>query len=346
MIATCCRAATQNLQLAISVGPDFRRFVPALWALPVWFSWEPLLPYFTAVLLLAVGLGIAIKKAPPHANWLDKIILCGPVFIAMPMAVFGTEHFLAPVAVGRSIPGWIPAHTFWVYFVGTCLILGALSIVFQKYAWLSAGLFGIMLLWFEVLMEIPRAVAAPQNRLLVVLAFRDFSFSWGALSFAATHTNEWRTKGTHWLITLARVLFGATILFFAVQYLLHPELLPGVPLRQLTPNFVPGHLLWGYLTSVVYALAGVCLLINKKVRLAATWTGLFVLFAVIVFCVPFMVQHGSNIAAGLNVPVDTLLLSGATLCLAGSQREKSSSPNKSTSTGLVDQLGQMDSRHA
>jgi len=38
-----------------------------------------------------------------------------------------------------------------------------------------------------------------------------------------------------------------------------------------------------------------------------------------VFCVPIMVQHGSNIGSGLNVLVDTLLLSGAMLCLAGSQ---------------------------
>ncbi len=58
-----------------------------------------------------------------------------------------------------------------------------------------------------------------------------------------------------------------------------------------------------------------------KARLKATWIGLFVLFAVIVFCVPFMVQHGSDIGAGLNVPVDTLLFSGVTLCLARSQPE-------------------------
>jgi hypothetical protein len=43
--------------------------------------------------------------------------------------------------------------------------------------------------------------------------------------------------------------------------------------------------------------------------LAATRIGLFVLFAVIMFCVPIMVQHGSDIGSGLNVPVDTLLLS-------------------------------------
>src|SRR6266404_6756790 len=92
--------------------------------LPVWFSWNPLLSYFTAVLLLVIGVIIAIKKAQPQSNWRETIVLCGPVFIAAPMAVFGLDHYFFPAGVSRLIPPWIPAHMFWVYFVGTCLILG------------------------------------------------------------------------------------------------------------------------------------------------------------------------------------------------------------------------------
>src|ERR1700722_2990276 len=58
-------------------APEFLPFSPAvLSALPVWFSWNPLLSYVTAVLLLVVGVRPAIKKAPPQAEWLEKIILC------------------------------------------------------------------------------------------------------------------------------------------------------------------------------------------------------------------------------------------------------------------------------
>lgn len=286
--------------------------------LPIWFSWDPLLPYFIAAFLLVLGVSIAIKKAPPQANWLGKTVLCGPVFIAMPMAVFGTQHFLFPERVGRIIPPWIPAHLFWVYFVGTCLILGGLSIVFQKYAGLSAALFGIMLLSFEGLMHFPQVVVAPHNRLAWAIALRDLSFSCGALSFAAMQAGDCRIKKMHWVIpVVARTVIAIILLVWAVEYFLHPELLPGVPLSQLTPSFVPGHLLWGYPTSAVYAVAAVCMLINRRVRFAATWVGLFVLLSTVVFCVPIMVQNGSNIGAGLNVVVDTLLLSGAALCLAG-----------------------------
>jgi uncharacterized membrane protein len=318
--------ATTLSLLIVRADFDYRSIVLGdlgTWALPVWFSWDPLLPYLTVVVLLAIGLPKAIKTAPPQARLLDKIILCAPVFVGMPMVVFGEEHYLLPAEIGGLIPAWIPAHTFWVYFVGTCLILGGLSIVARQYAALSAGLFGIMLLCFELLMNIPAVVATPHDRLTWSLTFREFSFSAGALAFAAMWTEEWKTKGTHWLTFVARLVIGMVLTFFGAEYFLHPQLLPGVPLEQLTPSFIPAGVLWGYLTGVVYIVAGVCLLINRKARLAATWLGLFVLFTVIFFCVPYMIQKGSGIGA-LNVPLDTLLFSGAMLCLAGSQREEQS----------------------
>jgi len=312
--------------------PEFLQFPPAvLAAMPAWFTWNPVLPYFTAVLLLVVGVSKAIKKAPPQASWLDKITLCGPVFIGVPLVLFGIDHYLFPAEIGLFIPAWIPAHAFWVYFVGTCLLLGGLSIVFQKLAGLSAGLFGVMLLCFEALMNIPAVVALTHSRIIWSLALREFSFSWGALSLAAMYTQEWRTKGAHWLISVARIVLAIALTFFGVEYFLHPKLLPGVPLEQLTPNFIPAPLLWGYLTSVVYVVAGVCLLISKKARLAATWAGSFVILTVIFFCLPYILQYVSNVGKGLNVQADTLVLSGALLCLAGSLQEKPASPSSSTS---------------
>jgi uncharacterized membrane protein len=195
--------------------------------------------------------------------------------------------------------------------------------VVQFYAELSAALFGIMLLWFEVLMDIPAIVGFSNNRLICALALRDLSFSCGALSFAMTGTELWRRKGAHWLIYGCRSVLGVILIVFGVWYSLHPELLPGVPLRQLMPDFIPGSLLWGYLTSLVYVTGGICLLINKIVRVVATWIGLYILFSVIMFCIPYMVQYGSNVEKGLNVPLDTLMLCGSVLCLAGSQQKGS-----------------------
>jgi uncharacterized membrane protein len=41
---------------------------------------------------------------------------------------------------------------------------------------------------------------------------------------------------------------------------------PVVPLDKLTPLWIPAHLLWGYLTGVVFVVGGIALLINKQAR--------------------------------------------------------------------------------
>jgi len=92
-----------------------------------------------------------------------------------------------------------------------------------------------------------------------------------------------------------------------------------VPLERLTPTWIPGHLLWTYLTGAVYAVAGVCLLLNKRARLAATWTGLWILFIDVIVYGPIVVQ--SRDIVGLNYIADTLMYGGAVLCLALSLRE-------------------------
>jgi len=312
--------------LAVKDIGEFGQCFVAAWALPAWFHWDVVLTHFIAVVMLVLGLSIVLKNAPPEANLWKKFVLCGPVFFAVPMAVFGTEHFLDPVNIANLIPKWIPARLFLAYFVGAGLVAASLSIVFRKLVGLSAASVGVMFLFLEVLMHIPNAVQFPHERIAWVIAARDFTFSWAALSLAATHTRKWRVQGTHWLISAARVCIGGFIIFVGVQHFLHPELVPGFPLRQLTPAFIPGHLLWGYLTGVVYVVGGVFLVIKRKERLAAMGLGVFVFCAMLIFSLPYMIQHGG--VGGLNLPLDNLMLSGALLCLSGALAGKSISPGK------------------
>ena len=296
--------------------------------LPAWFQWEVVLTHFIAVAMLASGLIIVLKNAPSDADLWEKLVLCGPVFFAVPMAPFGTEHFFNAVAIGNAIPKWVPAHLFLAYFVGVCLVAASFGIVFRKMTGLAAAATGVMFLFFEALMHIPLAVKFPHNRILWVILARDFIFSWGALSLAATFTTKWRVRGIQWLIHSARLCIGGFMVFIGVQHFLHPELVPGFPLRQLTTAFIPGHLLFGYLTGIIYVVGGVFLLIKRKEHLAAMWLGVYVFCSVLIFSVPFMIQRGG--VAGLNVPLDNLMLSGALLCLSGGLASKSISPTKVT----------------
>lgn len=315
-------------QGASSLPSNVPRFAGVLMiagaALPSWFHRDVALLSFIAVALLASGVSIVLTSASLEATAWEKLILCGPVFFAMPMGVFGSDHFLDFASINRLIPKWVPAHTFITYFVGACLVAASLSIIFRKMAGLAAALTGVLFLFFEAFMHIPIAATLPRQRIAWMVMARDFCFCSGALSLAATHTAKWRLHGTHWLVSAARVCIGSFILLYGLQYFVHPELLPGVPLRQLTPAFIPEHLFWGYLTAVVYVVGGLFLLGNRKKSLAAMCLGFFIFCTVLIFSVPFMIQHGG--VAGLNVPLDNLMFSGALFCLSASFTGKSDSP--------------------
>lgn len=291
----------------------------ATWALPAWIAWDVCLPYFIGAVILGIGL-VVIRSEVLRKHGLDKIIAMGPVFLAVPIAVFGTEHFTSAESVAQIVPSWIPGHLFWTLFVGTCLISAALSLVVKKHAGLAAALVGVMLLLFELLLHIPGIAGAPGNRILWAVALRDLAFSGGTLAFAATQTETWRTQGKHWVITFARFFIGIPVAFFGVEHFLHPEFAPGVPLAKLTPAWVPGHLFLAYLTGAVFVVTGLCLMVNKEPRLAATGLGLMILVLVIAVYVPIVIAKPSSIGNGLNYLVDTLLLSGSALTLAGAQR--------------------------
>ena len=277
--------------------------------------WDLASYYFITVVVLALGVSIALKNAPPAAGVSERFVLCGSVFFAMPMAVFGTQHFWEHVTISNLIPKWVPAHVFLTYFIGACLVAASLSIVFRKLAGLAAALVGIMFLCFEAFMHIPIALMFPHSRNVWEIVARDFCFCCGALSLAATYTTKWSVHGRHWLISAARLCIGGFIVFYGVKHFLHPEFLPGVPLGQYTPAWFPGRLLWGYLTGLAYVAGGVFLLIKRNERVAAKWLGLVVFCIVLAFCVPYAIQQGGGILA-LDVPLDTLMFSGALLCLA------------------------------
>jgi uncharacterized membrane protein YphA (DoxX/SURF4 family) len=110
---------------------------------------------------------------------------------------------------------------------------------------------------------------------------------------------------------------GAASLFYGVEHLLHPEYVPGVPLNKLTPEWIPGRIFLSYFVGVILILAGVCLLVNKKARTAATALGLTILLTMLWIYLPMLVAAPTDLVA-LNFFFDTLLFCGAILLLANS----------------------------
>ncbi|MGB8539309.1 MAG: hypothetical protein WCD57_23000 [Acidobacteriaceae bacterium] len=286
-------------------------------------SWGVWLPYLIGALVLAIGL-ITVRNEFLQKQGLDKIVVLGPVFFAVPLAVFGAEHFTVTTSLAGAVPAWLPGHVFWVLFVGACLIAAALSIAAGKYAWLASALAGVLILLFELLIHIPNVAGNPHNRITWVVVLREPAFAGGAFALAATQDGGWKPQARHAFATLARFLIAICIAFMGVQQCLHPELAPGVPLMMATPRWVPAHSVWGYLIGAIYVVIAISLLLNKQVRLAATWLGLIILLLVLLLYLPIVIANPADIANGLNYLADTLLLCGAVLALAGTRDQNSS----------------------
>jgi uncharacterized membrane protein len=281
--------------------------------------------YVCASLLFIIGF-LKILKELPQEHGVDKIMPFGRLFFAIPLAVFGSEHFTVTANIATLVPRWIPAHTFWVYLVGLAFLCAALSIAVLVQARLAAALVGMTFLIFVLVMDIPGVVAKPGNRFFWALALRQLAFSGGAFAFAMS---PWSTRPrqqspvqpiTAWA-AFPRFFVGIPSLFYGVEHLLHPEYVPGVPLKKLTPEWIPGRIFLSYFVGVTLIAAGVCLLMNKKTRLAATSLGLTILLTVLWIYLPMLLRAPTDVVA-LNYFFDTLLFCGAVLLLANAMDEK------------------------
>ena len=303
--------------------------VIVLLAIPSQVKWS----YFAFETVLAIGLVTIFLRGDWHgARGFDKLILFGPLFYAAPVAGFGTEHFTLAKNIASMVPAWIPWHQFWAYFIGVCFIAAALSLVTRIQARLSASLLAFTFFLFVVLMDVPGCAQDPRDRFAITLALRQLSFSGGALALAASLAEQGRERSKHVLATIARYCVAIPVLFYSFEQFMHADHVPGVPLERLTPQWIFGHAIWTYLAAVVYAVAGILLLVGKKTRAAATCIGLTVLFVELVVYVPIAIVERASLDNGLNYMGDTLMYCGAILLLAGAMpheaERRESSPDQ------------------
>ncbi len=296
----------------------------ALVAIPIEVTWS----YGVAALVFATGLVVIFLRGEWRTEpKLDKLILFGPLFYAVPIAAFGTEHFTLSRGIASIVPAWIPWHVFWVYLVGACLIAAAFSLVTGIWVRISASLLALMFFLFVVLMDVPGCMRSPHNRFEIILALRELSFCAGPLAMAASLSQQQSPRAARGAATIARYFIVVPVLFYAIEQFLHADHVPGIPLEKLNPAWLFGHSMWTYVTAVIYLIAGIPLLAGKKTRAAAAWIGLIVLFVIVVVYVPIAVAERASLE-GLNYLFDTLMYCGTVLLLAGAmpRSEKSTQP--------------------
>ena len=97
------------------------------------------------VAALVVGLLLARSRFAA-ASGPGKVLVLGPVFAAVALAIFAAEHFLAARDLSGIVPHWLPGALFWTYFVGAALLAAAISFIAWRYVRWSASLLTLFFL--------------------------------------------------------------------------------------------------------------------------------------------------------------------------------------------------------
>ena len=276
---------------------------------------------FVGLIYFVAGVFVLRKEIGAARGW-DKLITLGPVFLAVPVAMFGTDHLSSPGPIKDIVPSWVPAHLFVTYFVGCALLAAATSLTLRKFVRLSFTLFGLMFFLFVCMMHIPNALVDPKDRFAWGIVLRDITYSGAGFALAGLYSRAASPQLSKWMILLGRIVIATAVIFFAAEHFLHPGFAPGVSSEKMTPSWVPFPSLWGYLAGAILLAAGIGLALNKKSRAAATSIGALMTVLALsleLIMLILILAHGGSTAEineGLDYVFDTLMYGGAALVLA------------------------------
>ncbi|HEY2470043.1 MAG TPA: hypothetical protein VGI45_19740 [Terracidiphilus sp.] len=272
-----------------------------------------------------VGVGIAVLVAGlilarerfGAAQGGGKIIVLGPVFEAVALAVFAMEHFTAAHTLATIVPRWLPWPLFWTYFFGVALLAAAISFILWRWVRWSGVLLALFFLIIVATIDLPNLPKNVHERLFWTLSVRETAFACGAMVLAGSVWPRGSWAGAA-LIRAGRTILAPIFVFYAIEHFLFPKYVPGVPLEKLIPAGFPAPTLLSYFVGIVLLLAGVGLLIPRATGIAAAGSGTVLLVLTALFYLPiFLMEFHTPLAVeGINYVGDTLLFA-ATALLAG-----------------------------
>jgi uncharacterized membrane protein len=265
----------------------------------------------------ALTAGVALTRPRFLASsGADRILVLGPLCEAVALAMFSAEHFTAAHDLAPLVPGWLPAHLFWVYFFGTALLAAAVSFIVWRWVRWSAALLALFFLIVVATLDLPNLAAGFHQRFFWILTVRDMSFAGGAMVLSGSVWPRGRAAGTA-LTRVGRGIVAAVMIFYATQHFLYPRHVPGVPLEKLTPTWMPAPVVLAWLVGMALLLGGIGLFLRPANRIAAAGAGSVLLLVTVFFYGTNLVaEFHTNPVEGLNYFGDTLLFTG-TVLLAG-----------------------------
>jgi uncharacterized membrane protein len=279
-------------------------------------SAEPLVMIAAGIIALVAGL-ILVRPRFTAAPGAGKLLVLGPVFEAVALAIFAAEHFTAARDLAPIVPRWLPAPLFWTYFVGVALLAAAISFIAWRYVHWSALLLALFFLIIVATVDLPNLPHSLHERLFWTLTVRETCFAGGSMVLAGSLWPRGRREAIA-LQIVGRIIVACTFIFYALEHFLFPRYVPGVPLEKMTPAWMPAPVLIAYIVGITLFTAGIGLVIPRTRRIAAASVGAVLLLLTAFFYIPILATeiHTPLVVEGINYVGDTLLFA-ATALLAG-----------------------------
>ncbi|HEV2274413.1 MAG TPA: hypothetical protein VGR96_09620 [Acidobacteriaceae bacterium] len=272
-----------------------------------------------AVVGLAVLIAGLVLMRPRYqaAQGAGKLLIMGPVFEAVALAMFAMEHFTAARALATLVPRWLPAHLFWTYFFGVALLAAAISFILWRCVRWSGLLLALFFVLVVATIDVPNLPSHLHERLFWTLFVRETAFACGAMVLAGSVWPRASWAGSA-LVRVGRTILAPIFVFYAIEHFLFPQFVPGVPLEKLIPAGFPAPHTLSFLIGMTLLVAGVGLVIPRTSVIAAAGSGTVLVLLTALFYLPiFLMEIRTPMALeGLNYVGDTLLFASTAL-LAG-----------------------------
>jgi uncharacterized membrane protein len=269
---------------------------------------------------LVAGL-LLVRPRFAATSGVGRLLVLGPVFEAVALAIFAAEHFLAARDLMTIVPPWLPSPLFWTYLVGAALMAAAISFIAWRHVRWSASLLALLFFIIVATIDLPNLPKHIHERLFWTLTVRETAFAGGAIILAGSFW-PYGQSTARVLNGVGRFIVAFAFVFYAIEHFLFPRYVPGVPLEKLTPAWIPAPALIAYFVGITLFVAGIGLLITPTRRIAAALAGTLLLLLTIFFYVPILVTeiHSPLAVEGVNYVGDTLLFA-ATAFLVGAGTE-------------------------
>jgi len=134
-----------------------------------------------AAFVLASALPLGPSRSSARNSYSGILRKLGLILFALPMLIFGLQHFLYAPFIATLIPAWIPARLFFAYSTGIAFLAAGASMLANIFGRLAAILLGVMFLFWTLFLHAPRVAASLHNgdewsSFFVALAFSGSSF--------------------------------------------------------------------------------------------------------------------------------------------------------------------------